>query len=321
METFGSGYRPAGISRVFGGAQKVIYDVAFANGFHCLLYVWDLNMNFFKEDILDTEGPAWNSYGADLFAMNHAFLTGNGIPTPALHALNRDQERYPFDYAFVEYMKGPKLEAYLFGSGTELATNAGAGSSVRTEGLMEQFADVLKRMHGIRSRSYGKADHRDDQLVPCHRQQLANAEKQLRFAAQHIHAVAEHEERLLRKLHELEHRIMPRQDYGFIHGELGPDHVLVKGDADLYLIDIEGASFYDVEHEHSFLHLRFGEHYERLRDDSLDPARLAFYQLHQYLSLTAGGLKLLQRGFHDRALAQGILDSNLRRALQFKGSS
>ena len=54
-------------------------------------------------------------------------------------------------------------------------------------------------------------------------------------------------------LHELESRIDSRKRYGFIHGELGPDHVLVTDRLEPYLIDIEGAQFFDIEHEHTFL--------------------------------------------------------------------
>ncbi|QHT61489.1 phosphotransferase [Paenibacillus lycopersici] len=320
IQTFGHDYRPAGLTRLYGGAQKVIYDVAFTNGFHCLLYIWDISQNFFKEEIEEAD-RAWHSYGADLFALNHDFLTRHGIPTPALYALNRERERYSFDYAFVEYVTGPKLETYLTEPGTGSAS--GPSASAKPDELMEQFADIVKRMHGIKGFAYGQAVadnvNAADQSIPCHRHQLMNAEQQLAYAARHLEEAAANRDRLLKKLYELESRIAPRRAYGFIHGELGPDHVIVKNDAELYLIDIEGASFYDVEHEHGFLHLRFGEHYEWLRDESIDPARLAFYQLHHYLSLTAGGLKLQQRGFHDQALARGIMESNLRRALQFVG--
>jgi hypothetical protein len=46
---------------------------------------------------------------------------------------------------------------------------------------------------------------------------------------------------------------------GFIHGELGPDHILVNESLTPFLIDIEWAMFFDIEHEHSFLELRFGD--------------------------------------------------------------
>ncbi|MEU0751347.1 hypothetical protein ABZ476_33950, partial [Streptomyces albogriseolus] len=39
----------------------------------------------------------------------------------------------------------------------------------------------------------------------------------------------------------------PRTEHGLIHGELGPDHVLVDASGHPVLIDIEGAMFFDVE--------------------------------------------------------------------------
>ncbi|MBM7563162.1 phosphotransferase family protein [Paenibacillus sacheonensis] len=308
-QAFGTGYRPVKTERLYGGAQKVIYKVDFANGFACLLYVWDLSQNYFQEEIEDADAPSWNSYGANLFAANQAFLKQNGIRTAALYAMNRERTQYPFDYAFVEFIAGPKLEAYL------------DDASPRSEPLMEQLSDLLRRMHGLRRETYGPVDGCEDQLIPCHRYQLMNALRQLDYAAQHVASVAAHREQLIQRMHDLEQQIKPRQNYGLVHGELGPDHLLVKNDAELCLIDIEGASFYDVEHEHGFLRLRFGSWYRHLQDDALDADRLAFYQLHHYISCTSGGLKLLQRGFRDEALARKIFEHNLRSALAFIGRS
>lgn len=83
------------------------------------------------------------------------------------------------------------------------------------------------------------------------------------------------------------------------------------------LIDIEGAEFYDIEHEHSFLEMRFGEYYRYLNDVPLDENRKLFYKFHHHLSLISGGLKLVHRGFPDQQLAQGIADHHTDCALQF----
>ena len=93
----------------------------------------------------------------------------------------------------------------------------------------------------------------------------------------------------------------PRGRYGLIHGELGPDHVLIDGHGQPVLIDIEGVMFFDVEWEHAFLELRFGEHYRWLREDGLDEERLRLYRLALHLSLIAGPLRLLDGDFPDRA--------------------
>jgi hypothetical protein len=82
--------------------------------------------------------------------------------------------------------------------------------------------------------------------------------------------------------------VRPRTDHRLIHGELGPDHVLVDGDGQPVLIDIEGLMFFDLEWEHVFLELRFGEHYRALRPGGLDEGRRRFYRLAMHLSLIAG---------------------------------
>lgn len=50
-QVFGSGYVLSQVTRVSGGAQKVVYRLDFLNGFSCMLYVWDLSMNYFREEI------------------------------------------------------------------------------------------------------------------------------------------------------------------------------------------------------------------------------------------------------------------------------
>ncbi|WP_148307829.1 hypothetical protein [Actinoplanes friuliensis] len=81
------------------------------------------------------------------------------------------------------------------------------------------------------------------------------------------------------------------------------------------LIDIEAAMFYDVEWEHAFLELRFGPHYPALRTVPLDPARLSFYRLVQYLSLVAGPLLLIDGDFPNAQVMRDIAEDNVRRAL------
>ena len=83
------------------------------------------------------------------------------------------------------------------------------------------------------------------------------------------------------------------------------------------LIDIEGLMFFDVEWEHVFLRLRFGEHYRLLREDGLDEERLRFYRLAMHLSLIAGPLRLLDGDFPDREPRLRIVEYNIDKALEF----
>jgi hypothetical protein len=111
--------------------------------------------------------------------------------------------------------------------------------------------------------------------------------------------------------------VPPRRDHRLIHGELGPDHVLLDPVDRPYLIDIEGLMYFDVEWEHAFLQLRFREHYEALRVDGLDESRLRLYALCLHLSLVAGPLQLLGGSHPEQDLFADIMRSNLAAALAY----
>ncbi|SFF58195.1 hypothetical protein SAMN05216251_12014 [Actinacidiphila alni] len=102
-----------------------------------------------------------------------------------------------------------------------------------------------------------------------------------------------------------------------MHGELGPDHVLVDDRGRPVLIDIEGLMYFDVEWEHAFLRIRFADHYPPLRRDGMDEQRLRFYALAMRLSLVAGPLRLLDGDFPDRDFMLGIVEHNLQESLAF----
>jgi len=303
---FGTGYLVMDIVRMYGGAQKVIYKLDCTNGFSCVLYVWDLTMNFFQEEI-ENHDADHRSFGSDLFAMNNRFFTEQGIRTPALYDLNQERTKYPFEYALVEYIEGHKAEAYLHASDKQVRDK-----------LLHQIGDTLVGMHGNVRQRYGKVDGRKEATREnCHLLQRNDAENQLLYASQYIDPFKTHYSQLLDTLHMLASCIVPRSRYGFIHGELGPDHILVNEQLEPYLIDIEGAEFYDIELEHSFLELRFGDDYRYLKNDTLDPNRMIFYRYYHHIALTVGGLKLLHRGFPDQQFARDLAAYHSRCALRY----
>ena len=116
-KVFGADYVVANVSKMHGGAQKVVYKIDCTNRFSCILYVWDLTMNYFQEEIAN-EVITDRSYGSDLFEMNNRYLREHGIQTPALYDLNTERSRYNFDYALVEYVNGQKAEVYFRHSDT-----------------------------------------------------------------------------------------------------------------------------------------------------------------------------------------------------------
>ncbi|WP_340004753.1 hypothetical protein MHH52_23755 [Paenibacillus sp. FSL K6-0276] len=169
-------------------------------------------------------------------------------------------------------------------------------------------------MHTNERHIFGKANNNEIRTEQCH---LLHMENELAYASQHMEKIGSNQSKLLDKLYELESRIQPRKQYGFIHGEMGPDHVLVNDKLEPFLIDIEGAMFFDIEHEHIFLEMRFGDFYRYLKNDTLDSDRLLFYQFHHHISLTSAGLKLMHRGFPDQQFAKGLADYQSERALRF----
>lgn len=302
---FGNDYSIDHVSRMHGGAQKVVYKIDCSNGFSCVLYVWDLSMNYFKEDIADEEIRD-RSFGSELFEANQKYLSQLGVKTPALYDLNKEKDRCSYDYALVEYIHGEKAEAYFHHADPRIQDQ-----------VFRPLGEMLAMMHARERSAYGKITDQELRTEHCHRMQLDNAQKQLRYASRHIDIIRNHYDKLLDTLHELESQIQPRQKYGFIHGELGPDHVLFNDRLEPYIIDIEGAMFFDIEHEHSFLEFRFGDFYRYVKKDSLDPQRMLFYRFHHHISLISGGLKLLHRGFPDERFAKELTKHHTECALRF----
>jgi hypothetical protein len=83
------------------------------------------------------------------------------------------------------------------------------------------------------------------------------------------------------------------------------------------LIDIEGAKYFDVEAEHVWMRMRFGEHYAKLRRGDLDEDRLRFYQLCMHLDLVAGPLRIADTSHPERDWFRRVAEHHLQRALKF----
>ncbi len=169
----------------------------------------------------------------------------------------------------------------------------------------------------METKEVGKVNQNKNILEQCHMEQFDNAKIQLSYSAQHMENIREHRDKIIDTLYALESKIKPRTQYGFIHGELGPDHVLINNNLEPYLIDIEGAGFFDIEHEHSFLKFRFGDYYRYLKNDTLDPDRMLFYKFHHHISLISGGLKLQQRGFSNQQFAKDLANYHTDCLMQF----
>lgn len=261
-----------------------MYRLGFDDEFSAILYVWDAEENYWPalpeglgEDPTD---PFFDASGLDLFTASHAQLTGIGIRTPRVYLLDPDHLYFPSDIAVTEDVRSGTLEAVL------------QSNPLQAEHTLAQQHDALQVMQHHRGQDIGK---------------IALVE---RGAARQERSCEPLEE----KLHNLASAITLRAEYSLIHGELGPDHVLVGERGEPVIIDIEGVMFFDREWEHVFLRLRFGEHYRWLLTDNLDESRLQFYSLAEDLSLIAGPLRLLDGDFPDRAFMMSIAESGIQRA-------
>lgn len=89
-------------------------------------------------------------------------------------------------------------------------------------------------------------------------------------------------------------------------GQLGPNYVIVDKDNNAYLIDIEGAKFYDVEEELSFLDMRFNK---RLgKEDIVDEQRMYFYYIGHCLGSLHGAVELKQKDYYDIDSVNGMIE-------------
>lgn len=310
---FGPGRHLTTVARLRGGSKKGVYRLLFDDASSVMLYVWDAAENYWPsppDDAgSDSADPFAQASGLDLFEASHACLEQIGVRTPEVYWLDRSRNHVPADLAVVEDVRGGTLEARLQDDpqGAE-PTLARLGAALRT--MQQQRGPCIGKVALVNSGA-AQQDRSCAQVV------LDRALRHLAEAAARDERVGDAREQLDMKLRELAGVVRLRNDYRLIHGELGPDHVLVDERGDPVLIDIEGAMFFDVEWEHVFLRLRFGPHYRWLRAHDLDEQRLRLYQLAMHLSLVAGPLRLLDGDYPEREEMLEIAEFNLQCALAF----
>ncbi len=267
-------HRVGRVEPLRGGAKKAVSRLHCDDGFTCILYEWTPEAAYAGVDAAD--GPA-------ALAHNHGYLRDLGVRTPEV--LHRDAS-----WALVEDL-GDRL--YM--------------------GDLARLGTALARMHGHRRVGWGPlAEPRRTVDPPCERVVLQQTRRDLvdlgRMVAGFVPAP------LTDRVLDLFDRVSPRSDHGLIHGELGPEHVRADPDGQPCLIDIEGAKFFDVEYEHSFLTFRWKDRYPALRAEGLDAQRLRFYRLSLHLHYAAGPLRIIARGYPDAAGMRAIADANLAAA-------
>lgn len=331
---FGNRRQIRRVDRLRGGSKKGVYRLTFDDASTAVSYVWDPSENYWPArpaggdsapglssapggDFAPSGGsapgagaaadPFADASGADLFEASQALLARLGVRTPQVYLLDRTRSRFPADVAVVADVTGGTLEQLL-------ATDPG-----RARPVLAELAGFLRAMRRHRGSSVGKISDAPGPAPAgtCEMAVLERALGDLREAATRLARVAAVHDELADVTRGLAAAVRPRVEYSVVHGELGPDHVLVDEQGGPVLIDIEGLMFFDAEWEHAFLRLRFGAHYPALRTDGLDDQRLRFYALAQDLSLIAGPLRLLDGDFPERDGMLQIVDHAVERALSY----
>ncbi|MBA4860877.1 phosphotransferase [Streptomyces sp. PSKA54] len=309
-DALGAGCRIAGVDRLRGGSKKGVYRVRLDGGGKAsvIVYRWAEDENFWPgAAVPDPANPFSSASGLEHFLTAQRTLDGLGVRVPRVLLADDSRLRFAADVAVVEDIEGGTLEALL-------ETDPG-----RAAATLDDLARTLDLMARHQAPHYGKVGLLEKGGVSrgssCEQLVLDRALRHLEEAAGRDTRIKAARSRLAERLQELAALVTPRNEYGLIHGELGPDHVLVNRDGRAVLIDIEDLMYFDVEWEHVFLSLRFHERYETLARTGLDPQRLGLYALAMRLSLVAGPLCLLDGDFPDREAMRGIAEHNLREAL------
>jgi hypothetical protein len=310
---FGRGRSPLRVERLSGGSKKGAYRLTMDEGSTALLYAWDDSEDYWQgvlpEGADDPADPFSHASGLALFEAAAHRLASAGVRCPELMFTDRSRVLYPAEIAVVEDVAGGSLEALL------------EKDPVAAERPMSVLAGWLAAMAAVRSPSYGKVAFVDagrSAGTSCERVMLDRALAQLAEIAGRDRRAAGAQGRLKETLHSLAEPVEPRAATAIIHGELGPDHVLLDRRGEPVLIDIEGAMYFDVEVEHVWMRMRFGGHYAKLSQGGLDEYRLRFYQLCMHLDLVAGPLRIAGTSHPEGEWFRGVAEHHLQRALRFQ---
>ncbi|WP_416972078.1 phosphotransferase family protein [Streptomyces sp. 4F14] len=299
-EAFGRQRRLLHTERLRGGTKKGVYRLHLDDGRTAIAYVWSPDENYWDQTRPpDHRHPFSAATGLDLLVAAHDRLTAVGVRTPRILYVGTDA-------VVAEDVTGGTLEDALQRDPRHPA--------------LDRLADALRVMHAYESPRYGKVALVDSGGVSdgasCEQVVYEGALRELDKGVALEPRLAAVREALAERIENLYGAVQPRSAHALIHGELGADHVLLTTDGEPVLIDIEGLMYFDLEQEHVFLRLRFGDGYERLPHPELDVDRLRFYRLCMHLSLVSGPLTLIGGDFPDQRFMRDIAEHNLGEVLR-----
>ena len=309
----GAGRKVTEVERLPGGSKKGAYRVVVDDTETVLVYVWNRDEDYWQgvlpQGSDDPADPFSHASALDLFEAAARRLSAVGVRCPELILADHSRELYPGDVAVVEYVPGTTLRVVL---------DRDPESAGRP---LEVLAEWLAAMNACRASAFGKVaivdSGRSSHGASCPQVVLDRALREVDEICAREERAAQEGGRLKELLHTLAAPLEPRGTSGLIHGELGPEHILLDRDGEPVLIDIEGLMYFDAEWEHVFVRMLFGDHYSRLSNPDLDPDRMRFYQFAQHLDLVAGPLRIADTGHPEREWFLGIADYHLGQALAF----
>lgn len=287
---FGKEYDLISVRRILGGAQKHTYLAGCTNGFCFVIYMWDKSTTFFNN-----ETGIFSSSSAVLFEKNNKLMKECDVLTPDLYYMDRGRNEWNYEYAFVEYIDGVDMDFII------------AKEPERLPYVLKSLTTGINKLHSIKSSAVGQIGRMQEEqfdvigyeLEDIHKNCLYLQEKDIEYVELYIKAE--------RKAVELAKNLDKRREYTFIHSELGPNHVMADKDNNAYLIDIEGARYYDVEKENSFLQFRFNNRITGIRDN-IDDKRMQFYHIGHCFGNLRGAIELKEKGYYDMDDVNGMID-------------
>lgn len=299
---FGSDRRLVALDRLTGGTKKGVYRLRLDDATTAILYVWADSENYWPPADSVPDDPFTDADGAELFEVSQAALTAAGVRVPKLF--------------FMDRAAGVALAE---DAGTRMLEGLIEDDPAAAEAPLAELGASLRRMHTTIGPHYGKLALIARGEAPQTR--LPEEVIQDR-ALRHLDAVVALDRRVAEARHRIADHVLalraavtPRHEYGLVHGELGADHVLVTPAGEPVLIDIEGVAYFDVEWDHAFIEMRFGDAYPRLNPVELDPDRLAFYRYAQVLSLIEGPLRIAGTDYPERQWMLDLAEWNIGKAL------
>ncbi|MBB5813605.1 phosphotransferase family protein [Streptomyces collinus] len=302
-----------GVERLRGGTKKGVYRLTLDDGSTAVAYVWSADEDYWDQPDPDPRDPFSHGTGLGLFTAAHDRLAAAGVRTPRLRFADSTHTHLPADVAVVEDLTGGSLEDAL------------ARDPDGAPQALERMAELLAALHSHTGPRFGKVAVVDgggsSYGVSCTQRVTEAALRCIAEAAARDPRAAVARRELEEEIHALAAEVGPRDRHTLIHGELGADHVLLTPGGQPALIDVEGLMYFDVEHEHVFLRLRFGPHYEALRAPGLDEARLRLYRLSMHLGLVSGPLTLIEGDFPHPERMREIAEHNLHQALSLLKSA